>query len=289
MGVMFLAVVTLEDFAKKIRDLLKSDRDVSVGVGGFTGEGKSTFSSKLAKQYSKVAGVYWGFDRMTWSRKEMMLWIDGDKDGNGQLPEYSVILPDELFRMFYRRLWYEDDQIDAIATLNMCRDRHLLIIGNIPNFWELDPGFTNRIRFYVYIPYRGVAWVFEQELNPFTSDYWNKQECKKVFRKHKAPSRLPNYLFTIHYDDWDADEKRDYYRIRNQKRLTANLDNKSEKKERYGSIKAQRDNLIRMIPNLSARCKKCKKDHPVKLTNKDISDVVGMSEEAVRLIRTGAR
>ena len=167
---------TIEGFAKLIHEVVQSDRDVNCGVAGFTGEGKSTFSTLLQKEYAKVSGTHWDFDRMTWSRKELIEWIDGKKKSKkdpktglreGQLPEYSAILPDELFGMFYRRKWFEEDQIDAIATFNMCRDRHLFLCGNVPNFWELDGGFINRIRFYVYVPQRGIAWVFTQENNPF--------------------------------------------------------------------------------------------------------------------------
>ncbi len=75
----------------------------------------------------------------------------------------------------------------------MCRDRHLLIGGNIPNFWDLDTAFNSRIRFYVYIPNRGVAWVFEQENNPFSNDVWNRSKNEKGFRKYKNPYLLPNF------------------------------------------------------------------------------------------------
>jgi len=290
-------IATIEQFAKQIYELLKSDRDVNIGVGGFTGEGKSTFSSKLLKSYSKATGVYWGFDRMTWSRKELIKWIDGDPKSKpnekglkkGQLPEYSAILPDELFKMFYRRTWFNEDQIDAIATFNMCRDRHLLLCGNIPNFWELDTGFTNRIRFYAYVPTRGVAWIFEQENNPFSEDNWNKTENKKRFRKHRNPYRITNFICEIHFNDWDKDEKIEYYNIRNQKRLSAITENKSEKIERYGAIKKQRDALIRMIMNQEIKCKKCGLINKTKLINQDIAEVIGISPEAVRLIRSGQR
>jgi len=179
---------SIHNFAGVVSELLNSDRDCVIAVGGFTGEGKSCFTSQLAKQYCALNNTYWGFDRMTWLRKEMMKWIDGEGENKeGQLPQLSVIIPDELFSMFYKRQWYEAGQIDAISTFNMCRDRHLLVIGNVPNFWDLDGGFTNRIRFYVYIPKRGTAWVFEQENNPFTSDPWNINDNKKIFRKNKNP------------------------------------------------------------------------------------------------------
>lgn len=281
-----MRIENLKTFAELIHKLLKSDRDVNVAVGGFTGEGKSCFSTKLQTEYSNVSNTAWDFSRMTWSRRELMEWIDGDKTKPrmrnglrpGQLPEFSAILPDELFAMFYRRNWYEEEQIDAIATFNMCRDRHLFLCGNIPNFWELDTGFTSRIRFYVYIPERGVAWIFEQENNPFCGDNWNATENKKLFRKYKNPYKCPNFICEIHFPDWTPEEKEQYYEIRNMKRLQAIDQNKTEKKERYGALKQQRDELIKMVFKLDPA-----------LTNQDIADLTGMSAEAIRLIKLDLR
>lgn len=280
-------IETLEAIAWMIFKLLKSDRDAVMGVGGFTGEGKSAFMTLLQMAYAKVSGTYWSFNRMTWSRKELLTWIDGEKDSKidknkglrkGQLAEYSAALADELFSMFYRRNWFDDDQIDAIATFNMCRDRHLFLGGNVPDFWDLDPAFTKRVRFYAYIPTRGVAWIFEQENNPFCKDNWNALENKKLFRKYRNPYKIPNFVCEVHYPDWTPEQKKEYYRIRNKKRLTAIDSNKSERKERYGVIKFQRDAMINMVFKLDE-----------KLTNKDVAEVIGITPRAIALIRNGER
>jgi len=276
-------VRSMDFFAETIYKLSISDRDINIGVGGFTGEGKSCFLTKLFMNYSKYSSIRWGFNLMTWSRKELMFWIDGEmkkghRDFSKQLPEYSSILVDELFMLFYKRNWYDEGQIDSIGTLNMCRDRHLLIGGNIPNFWDLDTAFNSRIRFYVYIPNRGVAWVFEQENNPFSNDVWNRSKNEKGFRKYKNPYLLPNFLCEIHFNDWTPGEKSEYYAIRNKKRLLALDVNKDEKIERYTDIKKQRDDLIRVLLNTN-------KD----LKSKDVSDIIGISPTAIRLIRDGLR
>lgn len=279
-------VSTLPEFVRVCNDMLRSDRDVVLGVAGFTGEGKTTFLIGLMKEYYNQRGLNWGFDLMTWSRKELMLWIDGKKNSpvskgglkESQLSEYSGIIADELFKMFYRRNWYEEGQIDAIATFNMCRDRHLLVGGNVPNFWDLDTAFTSRVRFYIYIVERGKAWVFEQENNPFAKDPWNIQENKKFFRKKKNPYGLYNFVCELHFPDLTVKEKEQYLRIRKEKRLRAITENRSERAERYGDIKRQRDELIRLAFKLNK-----------KFTNKDVSDIIGISKEAVRIVRQGLR
>lgn len=279
-------VETIDKFAHTIHRLLLSDRDVVIGVGGFTGEGKSTFLTKLQKTYAKLANDNWDFSRMTWSRKELLTWIDGKKDTKknehglreGQLPEYSAIMCDELFQMFYRRNWYEDEQIESIAVFNMCRDRHLFIGGNIPDFWDLDTAFTSRVRFYVYVPFRGIAWVFEQENNPFSTDKWNALDNKKRFRKSRNPYQIPNFLMELHFDDWTPDEKVEYLKIRNRKRVESIQQNKPEKIERYKKIKTQRDILIRLVSKLDP-----------KMTEKEMAELIDMSRQAINLIKLNVR
>lgn len=293
--------ITLKEFAVFVNDLLHSDRDMNIGVGGFTGEGKTTFSIALQKEYAKVSKTHWDFNRITWSRKELLKWIDGEKESQkdenglkkGQLPEYSAILPDELFLMFYARNWYDGDQIDAIATFNMCRDRHIFLCGNVPDFWDLDSAFRKRIRLYVYIPYRSIAWVFQQENNPFSSDPWNVNENKKIFRKSKSPYKCPNFLFQVEYEDLDTVEKAKYLEIRNTKRVSAIEDNKSEKIERYGNVKEQRGKLITLLTNYSVSvnsvvkgcsiCKDSLKDLGFEgvFTNKYIADLLDIDPKTV--------
>lgn len=251
-------VVEIEKFAELCYQMLKSDRDVTVGVAGFTGEGKSTFAVKLCQAYKTISQIDWDFNHMTWSRKELLEWIDGKgSTKENQKPEYSALVPDELISMFYKRNWYEDAQKSAVELFNKCRDRHLLIIGNVPDFWDLDSGFLTRIRFYIYIPKRGIAWVFQQENNPFITDKWNKKDNSKAFRKYMVPYKCPNFLFEIHFKDFEPGEKEEYYSIRNEKRV--NSDSRSEKVEKYKKVKRSRDACFKLIINNSRRARKLAK------------------------------
>lgn len=292
---------TVKDFSKLCHSILRSDRDCNIGLGGYTGEGKSNCLTQIFKEYSKISGMKWNYNYMTWSRKELLEWIDGKKGGkilsNGlkekQLPEYSAIALDELWLLFYKRNWYDEAQINSLATLNYCRDRHILVGGNVPNFWDLDAAFTSRIRFYIYIPTRSIAWIFEQENNPFATDPWNKTLNKKLFRKYKNPYGMPNFLMEIKFPDWTPKEKIRYYEIRNKKRVMAIDQNKDEKKERYGEIKKQRDKLIKLLINNNREILEhreiAKKLGIGKLTYKDLADILGITKTAVRYIDLGER
>ena len=276
-------ILTPKDHARQVYKLLKSDRDVLEGTSGFTGEGKSTYQTSIQKAFGEVSGTGWDFDRMTWDRKELLTWINGKPHTKpdpetglreGQLPRYSAILPDELFHMFYRRNWFDSDQINSIATFNMWRDRRLYVGGNIPNFWDLDGALQSRVRFYSYVPERGVAWVFEQENNPFSRDPWNSTENRKIFRKHGNPYQCSNFLYAVHFPDWDKEEKKSYYKIRNEKRIIA-VQN-PQKAENYKKIKFQRDTMIKYALDLNP-----------KLTLKALGNMIHMSAEGVRLAKLG--
>ncbi len=301
-----MAKETLHTLAKTIFALLTSDRDVLIAVGGFTGEGKSCFLTLLQKEYSKVSNTKWDFDNMTWSRKELLEWIDGKKGSKqnmeglreNQKREYTAVMSDELFAMFYKRNWYMNEQINAITTFNMCRDRHLFIGGNVPDFWDLDASFQKRVRFYVYVPRRGIAWVFEQENNPFSQDTWNTSENKKIIRKKRNPYSCKNFICQIEFPDWTPSEKKRYYKIRNSKRHEALKDNDSEKVERYGKVKDQRNKIIRIWYNerntiselLKAKSldlNKLKEIYAKPPTYKDGAEITGLSAEAIRQIKEG--
>jgi hypothetical protein len=242
---------SLSKFVRTVREILHSDRDVNMAIGGMTGEGKSTFTMEFMKEYYRQEGKRYKLDNITWDRKELMKWIDGEKDTKeGQLPEYSGIILDEAFLLFYRRTWYEEGQIDAIATLNMCRDRHLLLMANVPNFWSLDNHFQQRMRFYVFISQRGKAWIFRQDMNPFTDDAWNTKENKKMFAKHRNPYKCPNFFFELKYPDLSPKEKETYLALRNSKRVEAVTKHKGAKSARVRKVLGQRDILIKELVNV---------------------------------------
>lgn len=276
-------IESVEKFAKTIYEVAKSDRDVTLGCGGFSGEGKSVFLIHLCKAYSKLSNTKWTFkNNMTWSRDELFKWIDGEGEQHtGRKPEYTAINADEFVSMFFNRNWYEEKQIQAIEKLNKCRDRHLFIAGCIPVFWQLDTGLISRIRFYVYVPRgRGRAWVFQQEDNPFSKDAWNTAQNLKDFRKKRNPYSLPNFVCEIQFDDLDLKEKEEYLEVRNTRRLNTELQNTRDSRERYSKIKRQRDSLIREMFDVRPDLK-----------YNDISEVMDetLSVEAIRMINEGQR
>jgi len=264
--------------AKLIYDILKSDRDVNLGIAGMTGEGKSTCLYQIFKEYSTIAGIPWEWDFLTWDRKELLDWIDGDENGQKQKKEFSPIMCDELISMFYKRNWYDENQKNSVELLNKCRDRHLFIAGAVPNFWDLDGGVLTRFRFYLYIKQRGEAWIFQQESNPFASDTWNIASNKKLFQKHKTPWKCPNFLGILKFDDFNPEEKKLYYDIRNKKRIGTEGQNTKTVKKESRSLKRvtiSRNRLIKyLVDNTNIKIK-------------ELAEVSGYSEGVIHDITNG--
>lgn len=259
---------------------------MNVGVAGFTGEGKSAFILALAFEYVKIAKMPFTMDHFTWSREELLKWINGKgKDQAGQLPEYSILLPDELIFLFYKRRWFDEEQIEGIETFNTCRDRHLLVAGGVPCFWSLDSAFTSRVRYYCYVPERGKVWVFCQENNPFVQNAWNPNLNMKWFRKQGNPYGLPNFVCELSFPDFTPEQKRAYYAVRNRKRITA-IGEGGEKRERFVELKVQRDKAWRWIMKHHGKKRGKSRGKGEGFSVSEFCDefAMGLSETAVRTI-----
>lgn len=271
-------ILDVKQFAKIISKIQHTDRWTLIAIDGEMGEGKSCFSDQLSQEVSRLNKRKFTYNgNMTYSRKELKTWIDGDSKKKGRIKPLSVILADELISMFFKRNWYDSDQIDGIELLNKCRDRHLCVCGNVPNFWDLDSAFIGLVTFYVHIHERGRAWVFQKDRNPFILDKWNKRHNEKLFQKKKNPYSCYGYVCEIHFPDWTPKQRDLYYIERNEKRQKT--EGQRVKQERYKDIKQQRDELIRLAFTQNP-----------KLTNKDLHNVIpSIGVEAIRLIKHKAR
>ena len=282
-----MGIENINNFAEIITKILKTDRWVFIGCDGEMGEGKSCFTTQLAKAVASKTKTNFNYsDNMTFQRKELKAWIDGDRKKKiKKKKEYSVILADELISMFFKRNWFDAEQIDGIELLNKCRDRHLCVMGNIPSFWDLDSAIYPIITFWVHIHERGRAWVFQKDRNPFATDKWHRNANEKLFKKHKNPYRSLGFLCEIHFRDWTNEEKEKYYKIRNEKRVRT--EGQRVREDRYRDVKQQRDSLLKFIWDYNYNLVKEKKAKP--LEKKTLAQVSGLTPTAVGFILRGER
>lgn len=262
--------VSIKEFAGVIAKIMKTDRWVFLVADGDMGEGKSCFLTKISRDVSNQTKTPFSYqDNITYKRKELKEWIDG----KNQKKEYSTVIADELISLFFKRNWFDADQIDGIELLNKCRDRHLFVCGAIPNFWDLDSAIYPITTFWVHIYERGRAWVFRKDRNPFTPDKWNKKKNEKVFSKKRMPHFCVNFVCEVIFHDWSTSDRKEYYDVRNTKRK--NTEGQREKREQYKDIKQQRNAAIIYI-----------KDHE-KITTKELADVVGLDHTYISKIVLG--
>lgn len=238
---------SIKDFAQTIAKINKNDYYCLLVCDGRMGIGKSCFLTQLAKEYASITKTPFSYDKnITWLRDEMVGWVEGGEEYK-QKPEHSAIVADELISMFYKRNWYEQGQKDTVELLNKIRDRHLLLCGAVPSFFDLDKGLLNNVTFWVHIDKRGVAWVLEQERNLALADKWNGKELIKVVRQGKGtPYKSLNFVAEIVFNDWNAEDKKKYVAIRNKKRK--NTEGQNDKKNVIHSRAVKhRNDLIRYL------------------------------------------
>lgn len=204
--------LSVQQICNKLHDLIKNDFYGLVVISGDTGTGKSTLGVAIAETVSKLTGVVYTIHKnMTYRREEVFKMIS-------EFPEYSVIHIDELISLLYKRNWQDDGQIDMIELFNKCRDRHLIIIGMIPNFWDLDKGVYNHVNLWIHVYKRGRAWAFIKSKDPFETDVWLKKKNHKLFQQFGTVFKSPNYLGNLTWPDWTPEKKAEYYAVRNEKR-----------------------------------------------------------------------
>ena len=298
---------TIAQFAQLAADMLKSDRWVLIGCSGDMGEGKSCFTHQLTEAIARLTGTPYDLKHnMTYTRKELSTWMDGDKDGKGQMPEFSSLLCDELISMFFKRNWFDSDQIDGIELLNKVRDRHQVVAGNIPVLWDLDSAILPLFSFWIHIPERGRAWVFRKSRNPWAKDKWYLKTNEKLWDKNKNPYTCKGFVCEILYPDWEPEQKKYYYEIRNLKRKDTEGQRNKDKFEKYAYIKVQRNDVIRFSIEQSKRVataiKTFKKLHngvtldksPLEphlkpIQQKDLADITGLSPSLIGLVMKSER
>lgn len=268
------AIENVESFCHLVSKIADTDRWILLICDGDMGEGKSCLTDQISQGVAKCNKTPFSHDaNMTYSRKELKKWIDGEgAEHKGQKPEKSVLLVDELISLFFKRNWHDTSQIDGIELLNKCRDRHLIISGNIPNFWDLDSAIFPLVTFWVHVHERGRAWVFQRDQNPFTNDKWHRSANEKAFRKYKNPYKCEGFVCELQFNDWTPEEKEAYYLIRNEKRR--NTEGQRDRMERYANVKKQRDDLIRFIFTVAPQ-----------VANRTLAEITDMSDEYISMVK----
>jgi hypothetical protein len=268
--------ITNKDLAKLIKEYIQSDRWVFIVYDGVQGGGKSVSALKLISEYD-----YKGFDydrNITYSRAELMTLIDGKgSTKKGRLPEYSVILGDELISIFNKRNWYDKDQQEVVELFNKIRDRHLLIIGCVPNFWDLDSSIRDLATLRIFVHNRGdgvkptEAFIFAPDDNPFSPDKWHRKYNEKVWAKKGSPFGCKGFVAPLFSTNLKTEEFEKYMHVRNTKR-NSQLEQDRKKKRAKRKKEMMLYNIIKYMREKEA------------VPFRKIGEMANVNEKSIRLI-----
>lgn len=122
--------------ADKIRNRVRSDGDAFIAVDGEERSGKSSFIILFASMIDPTFTL----DNIVWRRGKLIPAIY-------DLPKYSAIVHDELGMDAINRRFMSAPNTELRQASMVWGDQNKVVIGAIPNFWELDPGLRNRRTF----------------------------------------------------------------------------------------------------------------------------------------------
>lgn len=171
----------IQAFVTVLRALLiKEDMDALIGVSGFKGMGKSTFSIQVARLYFKnylpdkkfvlEKSVAYSFD-------DVLRVIDENEP-------YTPIVCDEAVNFAMAEDWSKAESRKLKKIFAKVRDKHHIFFFNIPNMWWLDRKYReSMMTVWTHILKKGYAVISLPNLAPGIDDVWHKDFLRKRFQK----------------------------------------------------------------------------------------------------------
>jgi hypothetical protein len=236
----------LKELCLQIKEAQKSNRDFVLVLSGFVGEGKSTLSLQLAKEYLQIKNLDEFKDfcetSLFYNRKELLDAVMNTHE--------KIIIADEAVNMLFRRNFASGEQKLLLQIMDVCRDHKHLFVLNIPSFWSLDSHTVqNRVRMWIYVELQKYAHMFLPIKRPFAKDVWERE---KNDRKCPSMSSIPecdNYVKTFTFDALSPDEYEIYQKIKDAKKIVkeAEIEVKRDKTQTKDIVKQ----LKMKNPNIS--------------------------------------
>lgn len=197
-----------------LRQMMKND--VTVGISGVKGAGKSTFTIQLLRYifrnrrklvrealdiilrmqekmtreikydvpYEKLIESFSLTKHIIYSRSEI-------EDKASVLPRGSCIDINEGSRGFYARNWNTKEQKELIIKFWQIRYKRFIIAIEIQDFFTLDKDFRKMLDLWIFVPEKGIGMIFIKDRNPFVTtsgDEWHITENTKIMKKmYKGP------------------------------------------------------------------------------------------------------
>ncbi len=213
----------LVSFVNYMREGLKNNFDFFLTVDGPEGSGKSAFAMHMKAIYDNC----YNLDHVLYDSQDLVETLKS-------APRRSFVILDEAITSFLNRMALDRFQIRLIQALSIVRDRELIFVLILPNYFVLDPVLRvrSRYRFWVYAKKweRGFvkAYVSKRtewtENKPYLEHRWSyifpalPEEVKEMYLAFKR--REMDRKLTQYQAEADAEERRkteDAHRVRGTK------------------------------------------------------------------------
>jgi len=248
----------MNDLVDMIRGMqINDDLDALIGVSGFKGFGKSSFSKKfLIKYVEKYMGIKKFKPKML---EQYTAYTVNDLDRLlVNLPEYSPIDADEAVNFAMGEDWMKGVNKSTKKKMAKIRNKHHVFMFNIPDLWWLDKKYRdNMMTVWIHIVKKGYVMVALPNTAPGVDDRWFKKYLEKVFTKNptnyftpldsimKRLRRYPCYFDEFPFTKLDAKVYEKHLELRNIR--TMQDGSEEEEKSLRGLTQKQKAMLVSPI------------------------------------------
>ena len=165
----------------------KGDLDTLMLITGETGSGKSTLAIRIAKKYCKILGLKFDYNKhLVYTGDDFL--EKTHPDDKRSLPRFSPVVVDEAHKILFSRNFQDIKQKMIIDRLEEVRKgKNFLMILCMPDFLSLDVQVRrSKLKYWFYLPKRGVSYVFQKDTSPASRDRWHLKELSEIKNWEKS-------------------------------------------------------------------------------------------------------
>lgn len=156
---------------------IQEDLDCLIGVSGFKGFGKSSFSGQVCRHYVPK----YLKEKFVWE-KYTPYTIDQVFEKLDTLPEYAPLNCDEAVNFAMGEDWMRRHMKDLKKIFARVRTKHHIFFFNIPDIWWLDRKYReNMMTMWIHCVKKGHVMFSLPNIAPGIEDRWYRKWLVKAF------------------------------------------------------------------------------------------------------------
>ena len=231
----------LDKFTNLFKKFQEQDMDILVPITGIKGCGKSTLALQLARKY---LFKFWDWQKENadfdiWFKNHLEDFVAYDNFDLMNKIEKSrdsqPIVCDEAVRFAMSEDWMKAESKELKKMFTQIRNKHLIIIFCIPEFWWIDRKYREDMTlFWIHILERGTGIIFTSDLRIGIKDKWHRKKFDQIVKKPiniftpvreyiSTYSKHPCYWDVIHWGALPAGIYQKYLQLRVERVSIPNL------------------------------------------------------------------